>query len=46
MFYLDLVEYEKADSEDENIFKSPAAAGGLGVVPRSSSQVNVKPGVK
>ena len=38
MFYLDLVEYEKADSEEENILRNPVlgAGPGGGVVPRSS----------
>ena len=43
MFYLDLVEYEKADSEKEDILVDPVVGGGSesGVVPRSSNQVNV-----
>ena len=44
MFYLDLCDYKKADSEneDENILKNPVAEAGGGVFDRSSNQVNVK----
>ena len=40
MFYVDLVEYQKADSEEENILKSPPTGEDA---PRSTSnqQVNV-----
>ena len=43
MFYLDLVEYEKADSysEEENILKNPVAGVRDGIVKRSSNQVEM-----